>query len=101
MTERAPIEAYRTYWVTWSILLVLTLVMLVLDQASLPRLLFVLVIVAAMLTKASLIGGYFMHLRLERVALAIGVVVGLLVTGVLLYFLIIVDAYRIQGMSGQ
>ena len=40
-----------------------TVVMLWADSASFPRLGFVVFMVAAMLTKASIIGANFMHLR--------------------------------------
>lgn len=89
----------KTYWMTWGVLLVLTLVMLGLDQAPLPRLLFVIVMLAAMLTKATLIAGTFMHLRAERVALVLMIVVGLFVNGAILFGLIIPDAVRIDGMG--
>lgn len=90
---------YKLYWTIWGILLTLTLIMLVLDQAPMPRVLFVLVMLAAMLTKASLIGIYFMHLRFERVAIAWMVCIGLLVNGAILYGLIVPDAFRILEMG--
>jgi cytochrome c oxidase subunit IV len=90
----------RAYWVTWGILLVLTLAMVVLDSSPLPRVALVLCMVAAMLMKVSFIGLTFMHLRAERLSLVLVVVVGLLVTGSFLYMLILPDAYRILEMSG-
>ena len=91
----------KIYWITWSVLLAFTLVMVWLDGVSIPRLVFVIAMLAAMLTKASLIASNFMHLRFERVSLALMVVVGLLVTGTLLYVLIVPDAVRIHGMLRQ
>ena len=88
----------RGYWITWSVLLVFTVVMLWADAASFPRLGFVVFMVAAMLTKASIIGANFMHLRSERVGLVLTVVVGLLVTAAILYVLIVPDAARIHQM---
>jgi len=88
----------KTYWITWSVLLGLTLTMLVLDQLSMPRLLFVVVMLAAMSAKATLIAGTFMHLRFERVVLVVMIVVGLFVNGAILYGLIVPDAVRILGM---
>ena len=88
----------RGYWITWSILLVFTVVMLWADSASFPRTGFVIFMVAAMLTKASIIGANFMHLRSERAGLILTVVVGLLVTGVVLYVLMVPDAVRIHDM---
>jgi cytochrome c oxidase subunit IV len=88
----------RLYWITWTILLAFTAVMLWADSATLPRTVFVVFMIAAMLTKASIIGGAFMHLRTERVELALTVVVGLLVTGTILFVLIAPDAARIHRM---
>ena len=83
---------------TWSVLLVFTVVMLWADSASLPRQAFVVFMIIAMLTKASIIGANFMHLKAERVQLILTVVVGLLVTGAILYVLIAPDAARIHHM---
>jgi len=88
----------RIYWITWAILLVFTVMMLWADTASIPRLAFVMFMIAAMLTKASIIGANFMHLRFERVGIVATVVVGLLVTGAILYALIVPDAVRIHQM---
>ncbi len=88
----------RIYWITWAVLLVFTIVMLWADTASIPRLAFVVFMVAAMLTKASIIGANFMHLRHESGWIMATVIVGLLVTGTILYVLIAPDAARIQHM---
>jgi cytochrome c oxidase subunit IV len=88
----------KTYWITWAILLVFTLAMLWADGASIPRTTFVVFMLAAMLTKASMIGANFMHLRSERIPLVLTVAVGLLVTGTILYVLIAPDAARIHDM---
>ena len=91
----------RLYWITWAILLVFTVVMLWADAASIPRLTFVIFMLAAMLTKASIIGSNFMHLRRERATLVLIVIVGLLVTGTILYVLIVPDAVRIHRMVAE
>jgi cytochrome c oxidase subunit IV len=88
----------RLYWITWSFLLVLTVVMLWADTASIPRLVFIVFMLGAMLTKASIIAANFMHLRLERAGIVVTVVVGLLITGAMLYALIAPDAIRIHQM---
>ena len=90
----------KVYWITWSVLLVFTVVMLVMDSVSIPRMAFVVFMIAAMLTKASIIGANFMHLRFERPTLVVTVVVGLLVTATILYVLIRPDAIRIHHMLG-
>lgn len=86
------------YWISWSALLVFTVVMLWLDSAQIPRLAFVGFMLVAMMTKASIIGANFMHLRSERASLALMVIVGLLVTAMLLFVLIAPDALRIHEM---
>jgi len=88
----------RGYWITWAVLLVFTLAMLWADTASIPRLAFVAFMVVAMLTKASIIGANFMHLRSERAGIVLTVVIGLLVTATVLYVLIVPDAIRIREM---
>ncbi len=88
----------RTYWITWGVLLVFTVLMLWADSASLPRVAFVVFMLLAMLTKASIIGANFMHLKSERAPLIMTVVVGLLMTGAILYVLIMPDALRIHHM---
>ncbi len=100
MTTQPPQTNIRFYWITWTILLVLTAVMLVIDQSPLPRLLFVLVMLVAMLAKASIIAANFMHLRFERVTIAVMVVIGLLINGAILFGLIAPDAILITGMEG-
>ena len=89
----------KTYWITWSVLLAFTLVMLVMDAAPIPRLAFVVFMVVAMLTKASIIGANFMHLRHERLPLVLTVIFGLLVTAIVLFVLIAPDAARIHDMA--
>lgn len=91
----------KVYWITWSVLLVFTVVMVWMDRAAIPRQAFVGFMLVAMLTKASIIGANFMHLRAERASLVLMVVIGLLVTGALLYVLIAPDAARIHDMVVQ
>ena len=91
----------KVYWITWSVLLVFTVVMLWMDGAAIPRTAFVVFMLVAMLTKASMIGANFMHLRFERASLVLMVAIGLLVTGAVLYVLIAPDAARIHQMVVQ
>lgn len=99
MTVTNEAGGYKLYWMIWGVLLALTVVMLFVDIAPIPRAIFVIVMVGAMLAKAFLIAGYFMHLRYEAVFIRLAVLIGLLVNGAVLYFLIIPDAYRIFGMG--
>jgi cytochrome c oxidase subunit IV len=90
---------HKIYRATWLALLALTVVMLLVDSLSIPRGALLGVLLSAMLVKASLIGSNFMHLRFERLPLALTVIVGLLITGTLLFVLIAPDAVRISGMA--
>ena len=76
---------YRIYWVTWGILLVITVAMLSAEKLHMPRWFLVLFLVAFMMVKATMIGGNFMHLRFERVNLSIMVALGILLTSLILF----------------
>jgi caa(3)-type oxidase subunit IV len=91
--------SYRTYWIAWIILLALTLVMLLIEAFRLPAALTVLVLVGAMLVKAVLIGGWFMHLRYERLALVLSVVIGTLATAAALFVLLVPDGLAIRDLT--
>ncbi len=90
---------YGTYWRTWGILLAFTLLMLLTGSVSLPKLFVVLLLLGAMMVKASLIGAHFMHLRFEKVGLVITVATGILATAVILFLLISFDGLRILRLS--
>ena len=89
----------RVYWITWAVLLVVTLAMLAADGAALSRTALLGLMLGAMGIKATLIAGNFMHLRHERVGLVATVVVGLFVMAIVLYVLIALDAVRIHEMA--
>jgi caa(3)-type oxidase subunit IV len=99
MATENPTIGYRLYWRIWLILLVLTVGMIFLDQAPMGRGVVLTILVVAMLTKVALVTGYFMHLRFESLALGLTVAIGLLVTGAVLFLLIVPDAYRILDLS--
>ncbi len=99
MAKTLQEAGYRIYWSTWVLLLVLTLVMLVTGFVSLPRVFLAVVLILAMLVKASLIGGHFMHLRFEKLSLVLSVAVGLLATAAVLFLLISFDGIRILRLS--
>ncbi len=86
------ITPYRTYWVVWVVLLGLTLTMVVAEGAPLARGLVVAFILLAMLLKVTMIGAWYMHLRLERAALILSVVLATFVTAAALFFLLVPEA---------
>ncbi len=99
MTQEESKVVSSPYWRIWFVLLVLTLVMVFIDQSPLTRGVLILVLVGVMLVKVSLIAGYFMHLRFEKLNLILVVLVGLLITGLLLFVLIAPDGMRILDLS--
>ena len=76
---------YRVYWVTWVILLLITVAMLAAESFHMPRWFLVVFLLAFMMVKAVMIGGNFMHLRYERRNLSFMVASGILVTSLILY----------------
>ncbi len=99
MAKTLPEAGYRTYWATWLFLLLLTLSMLAVGWLSLPKALIVLLLLVAMLVKASLIGAYFMHLRFEKLSLVLMVALGILATAAFLFGVIAFDGLRILRLS--
>jgi cytochrome c oxidase subunit 4 len=76
---------YRAYWISWAILLTITVGMLVAEAFHLPRVFLVLFLLAFMMVKAVMIGANFMHLRYEKRNLGFMVAAGILVTSLILY----------------
>ena len=98
MSDGDPRRGFAFYLRVWAVLLGLTLIMIAVDRADLRFGLLAAALVAAMLIKASLIAGYFMHLRFEGRLLVWSVVTGLFGLGLILYLLLIPDGLRIHDM---
>ena len=102
MTEAAKAHGpYRIYWVTWGILLVITVAMLVAEKFHLPRIFLVLFLLVFMLVKATMIGGNFMHLRYEQRNLAFIVAAGLLVTSAILFAFITPESLSVKARRSE
>jgi len=86
---------YRIYWVTWAILLVITVSMLAAEKFHLPRIFLVLFLLAFMMVKAVMIGGNFMHLRFEKSNLGIMVFAGIMVTTLILFLYITPESHHV------
>lgn len=89
----------KSYWIAWGILLVLTLTMITVESASLTRILAVGFLLAAMAFKATIIGGWFMHLRFERRTIVLPLLIATLLTALVLYGLIAVDAAWMHSLA--
>jgi cytochrome c oxidase subunit IV len=97
VSETAPgANPYKIYWITWGILLVITLAMLAAEAFHMPRIVLVVFLLAFMTVKAAMIGGNFMHLRFERRNLALMVSSGILVTSLILYFFITPESWHVK-----
>jgi len=102
MTEAAKAHGpYRIYWVTWGILLVITVAMLGAEKFHFPRLFLVLFLLVFMLVKATMIGGNFMHLRYEQRNLAFIVAAGLLVTSAILFAFITPESLSVKARRSE
>lgn len=88
-------KPYRIYWVTWGILLVITVAMLLSEKFHMPRWVLVAFLLAFMMVKATMIGGNFMHLRYEKRNLAIMVFAGIMVTSLILLAYITPESWNV------
>jgi caa(3)-type oxidase subunit IV len=95
-TTRSP---YRVYWITWVILLAITVAMLLSESLHLPRWFLIVFLLTFMMVKAVMIGGNFMHLRYEKRNLAVMVAAGILVTSLILFFFIRPEAHHVLEHS--
>ncbi len=99
MSDARTGNPYRIYWVTWGILLVVTLAMLLAEKLHMPRWFLVVFLLAFMMVKAVMISGNFMHLRHEHRRLILIVGLGLLVTSVVLIAFIGPEAKSVLAKS--
>ena len=90
---------YRTYWIIWGLLLVITLAMMAIEAAPFPRVIAILVLLAAMVVKAGFIAAWFMHLKFERMALRVTIVLATVLTVVFLYGLLVPDGIRMLQLA--
>ena len=92
---------YRVYWITWAILLAITVAMLLAESLHMPPWFLVVFLLAFMSVKAVMIGGNFMHLRYEKRNLAVMVAAGILVTSLILFFVIRPEARHVLEHSSH
>src|SRR3972149_10082798 len=97
-SERSP---YSTLWKTWGLLLVLTGIMVFIDVMGLPRILLLVVLIGAMLTKAFFISSQFMDLKHEKLVVGVSVAFSLLFFGAILFALIVPDGVAVLHGGGH
>ena len=101
MSETTHGSPYKIYWVTWGILLVITVAMLLSEKFHFPRVFLVLFLLVFMLVKAAMIAGNFMHLRAEKSNLALMVGAGILITSVILFAYITPESWSVLSKSAR
>ena len=99
MSEHATGNPYRIYWITWGLLLVITVLMLLAESFHMPRWFLVVYLLAFMMVKAVMIGGNFMHLRFERRNMSIMVAAGILLTSSILFAFIAPESWSVLARS--
>src|SRR5262245_25208680 len=92
---------YKVYWITWAMLLAITVAMLVAEKFHMPPWLLILFLLAFMMVKAVMIGGTFMHLRFEKTNLAVMVAAGILVTSLILFTYITPEAWSVLAKTNR
>lgn len=97
--SEAKASPYRIYWITWVILLVVTVLMLEAENFHMPRWFLVVFLLAFMMVKATMIGGNFMHLRFERKNMRIMVAAGILLTSLILFAVIAPESWSVLARS--
>jgi cytochrome c oxidase subunit IV len=95
MSDTHGQNPYRVYWITWALLLVITVAMLAAEKFHMPRMALVVFLLAFMMVKAVMIGGNFMHLRFEKTNLGIMVLCGIMVTSLILFVFITPEAQSV------
>ena len=93
--ETSEMSPYGTLWKTWGLLLVITGIMVFIDVMGLPRILLLVVLIGAMLTKAFFISSQFMDLKHEKLVVGISVAFSILFFGALLFSLMVPDGIAI------
>ncbi len=95
----AETVSYKLYWTIWVVLLVLTLIMIGVEALSLPSGIAILILAGAMMTKATLIVAWFMHLKFETRFIMFCLVLGTLLTAAFLVGLLVPDAIDANRMA--
>ena len=99
MTETGSASPYRSYWITWAILLTITVGMLAAEALHLPKWFLIGFLLMFMMVKAVMIAGNFMHLRYERRNMAYMVGGGIIVTSVILFTFISQETRRLLELT--
>lgn len=97
--DTAGANPYKIYWITWAILLLITVAMLAAEGFHMPRWFLVVFLLVFMMVKAVMIGGNFMHLRYEHQRIAFMVAAGILVTSLILFGFITPESQHVLSKT--
>lgn len=78
-------DSYKTYWLLWVVLLVVTVTMIFIGESGMTEAPKALLLLMGSSIKATLIVFFYMHLRFEKMPLVLTVLVGIFVTSVLMF----------------
>jgi cytochrome c oxidase subunit IV len=85
MAQAVSGHGYRGYWIIWAVLLTATVSMVFIGESQMHEASKALLLLVGSSIKATLIIFFYMHLRFERLNLILVVLVGIFVTGILMF----------------
>jgi cytochrome c oxidase subunit 4 len=93
--ESVGSHGYKGYWLLWIVLLVLTVTMIVIGDSQLSKAPQAILLLLGASLKASLIIFFYMHLRFENRNLILLVLLGIFLTGILMFVVPAFDGTQI------
>jgi cytochrome c oxidase subunit 4 len=93
--ESVGSHGYKGYWILWIVLLMLTVTMIVIGESDMPKAPHAILLLIGSCVKASLIIFFYMHLRYENRNLILVVLIGIFLTGVLMFVVPAFDGTQI------
>ncbi len=88
--ESVGSHGYKGYWILWIVLLVVTMTMIAIGDSQLAKASQAVLLLLGSSVKASLIIFFYMHLRFENRNLILLVLIGIFLTGILMF---VIPAY--------
>lgn len=93
--ESVGSHGYKGYWLLWIVLLVLTVTMIFIGESQLSKAPQAILLLLGASLKASLIIFFYMHLRFENRNLILVVLLGIFLTGILMFVIPAYDGTQI------
>ena len=93
--ESVGSHGYKGYWLLWIVLLVLTVTMIFIGDSPLSKAPQAILLLLGASLKASLIIFFYMHLRFENRNLILVVLLGIFLTGILMFVVPAFDGTQI------